>query len=47
MGADVVPAVRSVLASGSEADVVENAGHFLHLEQPAEVNARVLGFLTS
>jgi pimeloyl-ACP methyl ester carboxylesterase len=47
MGADVVPGVRSVLASGSEADVVENAGHFLHLEQPAEVNARVLGFLTS
>ena len=47
MGADVVPAVRSALAPGSEAVVVEGAGHFLHLEQPTEVNARVLGFLTS
>jgi pimeloyl-ACP methyl ester carboxylesterase len=47
MGADVVPAVRGALAPGSEAVVVEGAGHFLHLEQPTEVNARVLGFLTS
>ena len=47
MGADVIGAVRSALAPGSEAVVVEEAGHFLHLEQPAEVNARVLGFLTS
>ena len=47
MGADVVGAVRSALGSGSEAVVVEDAGHFLHLEQPAEVNNRIVGFLTS
>ncbi|MBJ7453690.1 MAG: alpha/beta hydrolase [Blastococcus sp.] len=47
MGADVVGAVRSALGPGSEAVVVEDSGHFLHLEQPAEVNARVVGFLTS
>jgi len=46
MGADVVGAVRSALAPGSEAVVVEDAGHFLHLEQPAEVNRRIVGFLT-
>ena len=45
--ADVVGAVRSALVPGSEAVVVEDAGHFLHLEQTAEVNARVLGFLTA
>jgi pimeloyl-ACP methyl ester carboxylesterase len=47
MGADVVGAVRSALTPGSEAVVVEAAGHFLHLEQPAEVNNRIVGFLTS
>ena len=47
MGVDVVGAVRSALAPGSEAVVVDDAGHFLHLEQPAEVNTRVVGFLTS
>lgn len=45
MGADVVDAVRAALSPGSEAGVVDGAGHFLHLEQPAEVNRRVLGFL--
>jgi pimeloyl-ACP methyl ester carboxylesterase len=45
MGADVVDAVRSALSPGSEAVVVDGAGHFLHLEQPAEVNRRILEFL--
>ena len=47
MGADVVPVVRSALGPGSEAVVVEDAGHFLHLEQPAEVNRRIVDFLTT
>ncbi|HEY1828317.1 MAG TPA: alpha/beta hydrolase [Acidimicrobiales bacterium] len=34
------------LAEGSEMEWVEGAGHFLHLEQPALVNKRILGFLT-
>jgi pimeloyl-ACP methyl ester carboxylesterase len=47
MGADVVGAVGAALAPGSEAVVVDGAGHFLHLEQPAEVNRRIVGFLAS
>jgi pimeloyl-ACP methyl ester carboxylesterase len=47
MGADVVGAVRSALGPGSEAVVVEDSGHFLHLEQPAAVNSRIVGFMTS
>ncbi|MBN1093735.1 alpha/beta hydrolase [Blastococcus sp. TML/M2B] len=45
MGADTVDAVRAALSPGSEAVVVEGAGHFLHLERPDEVNRHILGFL--
>jgi pimeloyl-ACP methyl ester carboxylesterase len=33
------------LAAGSEMEIVDGAGHFLHLEQPDLVNRRILGFL--
>jgi pimeloyl-ACP methyl ester carboxylesterase len=33
------------LAPGSRMIVVEDAGHFLHLEQPATVNEHILGWL--
>ena len=33
------------LAEGSEVEVVDDAGHFLHLEQPDVVNRRILDFL--
>lgn len=33
------------LPYGSEVDVVAHAGHFLHLEQPDQVNARIADFL--
>ncbi len=33
------------LAEGSEFAVIPGAGHFLQLEQPGEVNARIVGFL--
>lgn len=35
------------LAEGSEMEIVEGAGHFLHVERPDVVNARILGFLTA
>ena len=34
------------LAEGSEMEIVDGAGHFLHLERPDVVNRRILGFLT-
>jgi pimeloyl-ACP methyl ester carboxylesterase len=33
--------------AGPNAEVVDGVGHFLHVEQPAEVNGRILEFLAS
>jgi pimeloyl-ACP methyl ester carboxylesterase len=33
------------LAEGSETEIVDGAGHFLHLERPDVVNRRIVGFL--
>ena len=32
---------------GSKVEVLEGVGHFLHLEAPAEVNAKIVAFLTT
>jgi pimeloyl-ACP methyl ester carboxylesterase len=40
-------AARSVLSTRSEVVIVEAAGHFLHLEKPAEVNQRIIEFLVA
>ncbi len=45
MTAGFTPYVRAALPSGSAALVVGRAGHFLHLEQPAEVGRRIVEFL--
>lgn len=45
MALDAVGDVRSVLSEGSEFVVVDDAGHFLHLEQPEVVATHVMGFL--
>jgi pimeloyl-ACP methyl ester carboxylesterase len=46
MGRELISdAVLDVLAPGSSLFVVEGAGHFSHLEQPQEVNARIRSFL--
>ena len=37
--------VGAVLPAGSDVAVVQHAGHFLHLEQPAEVGRRIVDFL--
>ena len=35
----------ALLPPGSDVQVVPASGHFLHLERPADVNARILDFL--
>jgi pimeloyl-ACP methyl ester carboxylesterase len=45
MSVDAIGDVRSVLAEGSECEIVQRAGHFLHLEQPGVVQNHVLTFL--
>lgn len=46
ISADLTRWVESALPDGSAMAVVENAGHFLQLEQPDEVADRMLQFLT-
>ena len=45
MTADFTPCVRASLPPGSDAAVVARAGHFLQLEQPEDVGARIVEFL--
>jgi pimeloyl-ACP methyl ester carboxylesterase len=45
MGVEGAEGARGVLSPGSEVVVVEGTGHFLHLERPGEVNARIVEFL--
>ena len=47
IGVSMAERVRDFLAVGSEVVVVEDAGHFLHLERPAEVNPRIVNFVAS
>jgi pimeloyl-ACP methyl ester carboxylesterase len=46
MGIEIIGPVTDHLGPGSELVVVDDAGHFLHLERPEVVNAHILGFLT-
>ena len=45
MTADVTAFVAAALPAGSDAAVVEHAGHFLQLERPDEVGRRIVEFL--
>jgi pimeloyl-ACP methyl ester carboxylesterase len=48
MGAGMVSAaeLEPHYTAGVEVEVVAGAGHFLHLEQHAAINARIVEFLT-
>jgi pimeloyl-ACP methyl ester carboxylesterase len=45
LGADLVGSAADLLNDRSEVQVIDGVGHFLHLERPAEVNARIVDWL--
>jgi pimeloyl-ACP methyl ester carboxylesterase len=46
VGLDIVRDTERYLAPGSRMDVIEDAGHFLHLEQPEAVNERIVAWVS-
>ncbi len=44
--AELIGDAASVLAPGSRLVLVPDAGHFLHLEKPGEVNRQILAWVT-
>jgi pimeloyl-ACP methyl ester carboxylesterase len=45
IGAEVAELARATVPPNVTVEIVDDAGHFLQLEQPAAVNARILEFL--
>ena len=46
MGVEMTEGLDTMLAAGSEVIVVKDAGHFLHLERPDEINAAIVAFVS-
>jgi pimeloyl-ACP methyl ester carboxylesterase len=47
IGLDLVEDVEQHLSPGSKLEVIEGAGHFLHLDRPDEVNRRIVDWVTA
>jgi pimeloyl-ACP methyl ester carboxylesterase len=46
IGVDLVRGAERLLAPSSRMLVIDEAGHFLHLEEPGQVNDHILGWIT-
>ena len=46
IGAELARRAEHLLAPSSEMTVIKDAGHFLHLEKPAEVNEHILAWIS-
>jgi pimeloyl-ACP methyl ester carboxylesterase len=46
IGPGVAESARTGVGDNVTIELVEGTGHFLHLEDPASVNGRIIGFLT-
>lgn len=46
LGVELVDGAKAFLPEGSDVVVVDGAGHFLHVEKPDEVNARIVQWVT-
>jgi pimeloyl-ACP methyl ester carboxylesterase len=46
ISAELARGAERLLAPSSRMVVIENAGHFLHLEKPGEVNEHILAWLS-
>jgi len=46
IGVEVAEAARGMVPGNVTIDIVDGAGHFLHLERPDEVNRRIVEFLS-
>ena len=46
IGVDLVRGAERLLAPSSRMLVIDEAGHFLHLEEPGQVNGHILGWVT-
>jgi len=46
LGVDIAQAAATSLPANVAVEIIDNAGHFLHIEQPAIVNARILDFVS-
>jgi pimeloyl-ACP methyl ester carboxylesterase len=47
MGIETIGPVTDFLSPGSEMVVIEDAGHFSHLDQPDQINDQVIRFITA
>jgi pimeloyl-ACP methyl ester carboxylesterase len=45
ISADLVAGAGDYLSAGSRLEIIDGAGHFLQVEQPAEVNAHILAWV--